>query len=227
MSPERKFYVYAHYRVSDGRLFYIGKGSGYRSKDTWSRNPHWHKIASKHGFRDRKVIEGLPEACAYSMEKILIHLNDGLANYASGGEINSGYKWSREAREKVSLQRAGKKRSPLTEDHKAKIASAHLGRKIPREIVEKMASKKRGVKQSPERAALSRIAKIGKRQPASAVEQARLRMMQPVQCTTDGLVFPSMGHAAEHYKVSLSAVSMICSGKMPSVKGLTFRKVRA
>ena len=38
-----QFYIYIHYRESDGTPFYIGKGSGDRSTQTKNRNPYWKR----------------------------------------------------------------------------------------------------------------------------------------------------------------------------------------
>ena len=44
------FYTYAHYRASDGKLFYIGKGTGTRYKSSDTRNAFWASTVKKHGF---------------------------------------------------------------------------------------------------------------------------------------------------------------------------------
>lgn len=52
-----RFYTYAHKKLSNGDIFYIGKGTGYRFKSLKSRNKFWFNVVEKHGF--------VPEILAY------------------------------------------------------------------------------------------------------------------------------------------------------------------
>lgn len=101
MSPERKFYVYSHHRESDGTVFYIGKGTGSRIGSRALRSQNWKKIVEQHGYTKKMVTGLMPEACAFSYEKIIISLV-GLENLSNktkggGGWGLSGYKWDRGA----------------------------------------------------------------------------------------------------------------------------------
>jgi len=46
----RDFYVYAHFRATDGSCFYIGKGNGRRAFATQGRSKYWKNIVAKHGY---------------------------------------------------------------------------------------------------------------------------------------------------------------------------------
>lgn len=87
------FYVYAHYRATDGQVFYIGKGRKRRAWDKTRRNKFWHSVVSKHGIRIEILCDGLSneEACNKEQEYIAQHgrrdLGDGpLVNLTDGGD---------------------------------------------------------------------------------------------------------------------------------------------
>ena len=64
------YYVYEWYRVSDGHVFYVGKGSGDRMYDTakTKRNPHFYHYVKKYKCDCRVVKDGLTEHEAYVLE---------------------------------------------------------------------------------------------------------------------------------------------------------------
>lgn len=104
------FYVYVHYRKTDGMPFYVGKGSGKRIRETQSRNPHWRNIVAKHGYYGRKVFETEDEKLAHRFEMFLIlwyRVHFELANYSDGGEGNRGGKWNEESRKRKSESQIG------------------------------------------------------------------------------------------------------------------------
>ena len=64
------YYVYEWYRVSDGHVFYVGKGSGdrmYHAAKT-KRNPHFYHYVKKYKCDCRVVKDGLTEHEAYVLE---------------------------------------------------------------------------------------------------------------------------------------------------------------
>ena len=86
------FYVYLHKRKSDGKTFYVGKGSGNRAWSKAGRNKYWLRIARKHGVEVAIVLSGISETCAFSMEIALIEFIgiDNLCNKSTGGDGPSG-----------------------------------------------------------------------------------------------------------------------------------------
>lgn len=90
------FYVYVHFRESDKKPFYIGKGKGRRAFDLKgkARNSYWHKVANKHGVSVDFVAKHLTENEAFELEKLLIKsIRDTgvkLTNITDGGDGNSG-----------------------------------------------------------------------------------------------------------------------------------------
>jgi hypothetical protein len=65
---DNKFYVYCHKRKTDGKCFYIGKGSGNRYKSKSGRNQYWHNIVNKHGFKTEILVNNITEEKAFELE---------------------------------------------------------------------------------------------------------------------------------------------------------------
>lgn len=122
---QKKYYVYVHRRASDGRPFYVGKGSGRRLTQCRDKSRWWKNIAFKHGWYPEKIYTGLSECCAYSIEKMLIHANASkLCNIHHGGLGGPGSK-------------------PKSKEHIAKVAAAQTGRPKSQETKEKISLKAR------------------------------------------------------------------------------------
>lgn len=152
-----KFYIYEHVRRSDGRVFYVGKGSRYRLRVTQHRNPHWVSVARKHGWDARVVFSTDDEELAFLVECELIRKRrqDGspLTNLTDGGEGMAGYKFPKE----VAARRAAKRRGipnpaasralrgvPKSTEHRAKLSEARRGRKATDEARHKMSQSRKG-----------------------------------------------------------------------------------
>lgn len=98
------FYTYAHYRP-DGRVFYIGKGSGNRYLSV-GRSSYWKNVVAKEGGFTAEILARWPtEKEAFEHEKFLIKcfkdLGFKLCNLTDGGEGASGRTLSLESRDKL------------------------------------------------------------------------------------------------------------------------------
>jgi hypothetical protein len=127
------FYTYAHFRP-DGRIFYIGKGSGDRHLSS-NRGRYWKNIVAKEGgFRSEILARWSSETEAFEHEKFLIRcfkdLGFELCNLTDGGEGTSGIVFSEEERLKRSRALVGKKKSDET---RAKMSAFHLANPKPAE----------------------------------------------------------------------------------------------
>lgn len=83
------YYVYAHYRESDGKLFYIGKGKGRRAWSIQGRSEWWHRTYRKHGRYIVILHDGLTNAEACKVENKYISRCIGLpevVNFLLGSE---------------------------------------------------------------------------------------------------------------------------------------------
>jgi hypothetical protein len=161
-----------HVKESDGKIFYIGKGSGRRAFSCSGRSKFWHHVEKKHGFRAEILMRFEKESDAFEHEKFLIscfrEINTQLVNLTDGGEGSSGFKLSEET--KIKIGTAVKNRDPsvnvkISNSLKGKIASEGTKLKLKERIVSKetrlkMSLSKLGRKKSDEhRKNISRAAK--------------------------------------------------------------------
>ena len=172
------FYTYAHY-TPQGRLFYIGKGSGERAFAFYQRGSHWNNVVAKYGEPKAQILaEWNTEKEALEHEVILIScfrdMGYKLCNKTNGGEGTSGYKhtdeqrennrqarlgkpvWNKgvpckeETKERIKIAKIGKPGKPVSEEVKLKISKANAGRKHSEETKRKCGAKNVGKKLTEE-----------------------------------------------------------------------------
>lgn len=120
------FFVYLHRRASNGKVFYVGKGTRYRHKSKWNRTQHWHNIVNKHGYTIEIVQHGMQEWWAFELEKDLIlkYKDHGLCNRTDGGEGASGCVASEETKAKFKqLRWSDEWRTNLSDKAKKRFAN--------------------------------------------------------------------------------------------------------
>jgi hypothetical protein len=112
------YYVYLHKRVTDGKVFYVGKGSGNRLVETYGRNPHWKNVAKKHGWTHEILFSGLTEDEAFSAEIDVIaeleYFGEPLTNMTKGGDGVKGLVFSDLHRSRLSASLVGRSASPVS-----------------------------------------------------------------------------------------------------------------
>ena len=144
MTTSGNFYVYEHWRLDRDECFYVGKGKGGRAYKMRDRNL-FHTAVVKKLQREGYAVEvkivacGLSEEEAFSLEKERIAFwraaNADLTNATNGGDGVSGLKMSNEARAKMRAAKLGKKQTP---EQIEKRISPLRGRKQPEEAVKKI-----------------------------------------------------------------------------------------
>ena len=156
-----KYYTYIHCRP-DGIPFYVGKGIHYRTTEFARRNQHHKNIVAKYGKENIQIIafKKDSEESAFKSEIRLIRMlrNAGfeLANRTNGGEGVSGYKHTKDACIKMSLDRIGNKH---TDEQREKIAKSISGIKRSVETRLKISLARKGMKFSAKRKKTELIAK--------------------------------------------------------------------
>jgi hypothetical protein len=172
MTTLNNYYVYAHQRLDDDSIFYIGKGHGKRAWEVGKRNKHWKGIVNKAGYRVLILQDGMSETDSFTLEKYLIafygraDLGEGrLVNMTDGGEGTSGRNQTQETRKNISESKKGKTRLPFTEDHRKKLSEAGKGKNrksFSEETRKNMSESKKGTKLSEE--TKKKISEVGKGQ---------------------------------------------------------------
>lgn len=128
---KKDYYVYIHRRLSDNKVFYVGKGRNNRAYSPHGRNTRWTNTVNKHGLVVEIVYDNLYEIEAFALEKETVlemryHFQSTICNMTDGGEGVPGYKWDKSKH--VSSKQIGRK---LTQEHKDKISQANTGRVMP------------------------------------------------------------------------------------------------
>lgn len=221
------FLVYAHTRLSDGSVFYVGKGTKDRPRSKKNRNPHWHHIVKKEGgFRVEIIRDSLPEDAAFELEiRKIAEIRSGgakLCNMTNGGDGPSGYKHTEETRRRLSEANTGKPGSRRghnnTPEHRAKTGAAHKGKKHSPEHIAKCAASRTGKPKSAEcRRKISEILSGRK-----MTNEQKLKMSRPVLCLTNGVTYPSVNDAANALGVWRPNIAKVCRGKLHHTGGFKF-----
>ena len=135
-----KYYVYTHLNPKTKDVFYIGIGKGNRAYNKWAgRNKFWDNYVNKHGFEVELIAENLTKSQAGKIEMELIaelgrrQIDEGgtLVNRSIGGDGgNIGYTHTETFKQKLSEDRKGIKKKPLSDKTKAKISKSLTGREV-------------------------------------------------------------------------------------------------
>lgn len=201
-------YTYIHYRVSDNKPFYVGKGTRLdRMRLATGRSERWTRTAEKHGFRAEVAAFWPTEADAFEHERFLIaclrDIGVDLVNHTVGGDGASGFKQSEETKAKKNAKLRGRPKRPETI---ARMRAAQAGRVRTPEARAKIAASLRG------------------RFPGGKNPFAKA-----VQCVETGATFATMNEAAEwlrgtgHAKASFKSISSAVNGSKKTAYGLQWR----
>lgn len=204
---KQDFYVYEHLKKTNGSVFYVGKGFGSRATRKTNRNKYWHNIVNKHGFDVRFVAKNLTEELSLlvEVERIdqLKKLNIKLCNLTNGGEGLAGYVATTETRKKLS--------------------KAHIGRKFPKWLSEKLSALRKGKPKSEEFKKKISIANTGKIRTLEQKEKHSLACSKTVICVENNIEYKNAYVAESKTGITRSGISMACRGQRKTAGGFHWR----
>ena len=135
-----QYYVYTHLNPQTKEIFYVGIGKGNRAWNQWAgRNKFWENYVNKYGFEVEIVAENITRNKAGKIEiELIAHLGrrqieEGgtLVNRSLGGDGGSvGYTHTEEYKQKLSKERKGIIKKPLSKEAKDKLSKALTGREV-------------------------------------------------------------------------------------------------
>lgn len=228
------FYVYAYIDSNTNLPYYIGKGNHNRA---WRKHSN---VAIPENDKFIVIISyNLTEIGAYAIERKLIQWygkisdNTGiLLNKASGGEGASGYKHTEEAKQIISEKLKIHTRS---NDHCNSISKSLIGRKIPKDVVDKVALKNTGKKRTQEQCKRLSEALIGH----MVTEETKMKISEshkgkekpkgihskrsiPILCTTNNTIYYSQPEAAKILGLKQSDINNVLKNRQSHTKGYIF-----
>jgi hypothetical protein len=211
---QNRYYTYAHYTEDTNELFYIGKGSipkhrqsgTQRAKSSKGRNKYWQRKVKKHGFRAEVLAYWNTEQEALDHEILLIScfkdLKVELCNLTDGGEGMSGMKHTEDFKKAASIRMTGNKYC--------------VGRKLSDERVEQLRNLHKGIPKTTEHKLNLSKSRKGLKVPV---------IWKKVICTTTDIIFNSVTEAAQKTNRDASHIVKCCKGKIKQIKGLSFQYV--
>jgi hypothetical protein len=204
---KQNFYVYEHFRKTDSKVFYVGKGFGNRALVKANRNKHWHNIVNKHGFDVRFVIKDVDEELAFfaEIERIdqLKRIGVRLCNLTNGGEGVAGY--------------------VATEETRKKLSKAHLGRKIPKWLSERYSFLRKGKPKSEEWKQKVSKANSGKVRSQKTKDLLSKIKSKVVVCVETNVEYKNAYIAEIETGITRSNISSVCRGVRKTAGGYSWR----
>jgi hypothetical protein len=224
-------HIYRHIRLDKNEPFYVGIGlddipkRAYETKKR--RSQWWNNIVNKYGYSVDILFENVTIDFAKEKEKEFISLygridlgTGTLCNQTNGGDGING--WKANAENKINMSKAAKIRGTSMLNNPeviAKRANSNRGKKRTPEQCERLAAWQRGVSKSKEF-----IDNMRKRMLSpESVEKSRNQInCKKVLCLNNNIIYRSCAEASRQLGISHSGVSMICTGRLESIKGYKF-----
>lgn len=184
-----RFYIYCHRRKTDGKCFYIGKGTSQRYKTKYGRNQHWWNIVNKHGFEAEILVNNIYEQKAFELEAYFCN-QIGYENLSNlNKELgNGGHSLSDESKIKISNKKINHPcyndvwRQKIKKGNEGKVCSEVTKQKIrkPKTEEHKLNMKKPKGPQSLETIRKRKNSLKGKSKPKGMMEKIHKLNKKPI-----------------------------------------------
>lgn len=218
---EKKYYIYAHIRLDNNSVFYIGKGCGNRAYIKSNRSEFWKRIVNKHGYRIEFLETCLSQEEAYSREITFIASYKSTggceANFTIGGDgVRIEKRWWGD---KISKSMKGKKKPTGVKNKSFKDL-------IDKETLFNLyVTKGLNTIEISELVGLS-VPTIASRLELYGIEKrAAGRTKIKIQCINDGKVFDSINDAAKFYGLFRENIKKVIEGKYKHTGNKKFIKL--
>lgn len=229
------YYVYVHRRLSDGRIFYVGKGLNRRYLCLNGRSNWWNNTAQKHGVKPEILIGGLCEDDAKRLEIIIIDdlrsSGEPLVNLTSGGDGAPDRVLSAETLEMMSKY----KRKAVTNSDGMCFVSIKQAALWMRENGYPMAAETAigSAVRNSRRTAYGRTWWASNHQSRDLIQPRKLLALEQGKkiMRDDGMIFPSVSHAARYIAeeqgrpVTRANISNCANGRIKTSYGHKWRFV--
>ena len=233
--------VYKH--TSPSGKVYIGLTAQqvekrWRGGKGYKYNQAFYKAIQKYGWDNIKheiIAENLTAEQAQKLEIELIKKYDSRNknkgyNICVGGDLSwFGVKHTEEAKKKMSALKKGKPSSRkgihLSEETKLKLSLSHKGKYRGKAIVPKPPKPQKIIFTKSHRDKISKALKEKERsaEVREHMSAAQIKMKKAVICLETNVVYESMTAAAKFVGVTKTQIGRVCSGKIKSTKGYTFK----
>ena len=221
---EDKFYTYIHKRKIDGKVFYVGQGSGKRASWFHGRSKEWNNEASISGVDVEFVEKNISKEKSIELEIEYIdkYGMDNLTNKTLGGDGMFGYVMSEESKAKSKKSKTGFRHS---EESKMKMSKSRKGVKKSASHIKNQADSMRGRTFSEtHKENLSNALRNIKRDPEWGRKSGEARMMK-IRCLNNNKVYDSVRGVASELGLDSGSVSRVANGIFKHTKGFKFEYV--
>lgn len=228
-----QIYVYVDRTIDSDHVFYVGKGTRHRVELKRARNKKHGRVALKHGIIRSVVncISAKDELLALERERSLIvehntYMTEHGCNFTRGGDGVSGYRFSDDARAKMSEMRRGRK---LADDVKKRISDAHKGKTLSAEHRQNLSESRRTKATSEKQLQVLKRARAA-RKPVTVsnrflaqVNNGRNRSIEQLNNEILVSTFISIAAAARATGINPGSIGSCCRGTTMTAGGFVWR----
>jgi hypothetical protein len=224
---ENRFYVYCHIKKTNGKCFYIGKGSKDRYKSNQGRNKHWYNIVKKYGFEYKILINNISEPKAFEFESNICK-QLGYKNLCNIREENGwgGYTMEESTKNKISKLLKGRKNPWVTK--------ALKGKKQPEGTGDKKSKSLKGIPKPKGFGDLMRKSRIGVPKPEGTGDKIskslkgkpskKAKIVQQFTLNNKFIQeYPNTLIAASSTNSNSSTISKVCRGLFSQTNGFIWK----